>query len=290
MLNRVFLLISGFAFGWTAVKCLTVPEDKLRSQWAGLALSLAVGALVIVALGVTSPAAGGAALGAFLVSALVAYAGNARQIDKLAAPPPERRKLERPVAKDTRRAVLLVCEGQPREYGGPAAWASLLRRMEAEGRPTPHWFVRPWVYARIRAAYRAMGGRHPLHAAMDGLAQALQARLGADYACQAAYLSAEPRLLDALARLAEQGLGAMVLVPVGFAEDPHPRLRAQIVQSRILEIGVRVSYAPSFDVGWENLDSRWLEHTLKGTASPPQPLTSETVETLYQRVMAAANA
>lgn len=290
MLNRVFLLISGFAFGWTAVKCLTVPTDRLRAQWMGLTLSLAVGGLVIVALGATSLAAGGAALGVFLVSALVAYAGNARQINKLAAPP-ERRKPERSIAKDTRRAVLLVCEGWPREYGGPAEWAGRLRRMEAEGQSTPHWFVRPWIYARIRAAYRAMGGQHPLHAAMEGLAQALQARLGADCCCQAAYLFAEPRLLDVLVRLAEQGLGVMVVVPLGLVEDAHQRLRAQVVKSRVIEIGVRVSYAPPLDLSVEPFGDAqaWPGRALEGEAFPFQTGMVEAIEAIYKRVLAAAS-
>lgn len=290
MLNRVFLLISGFAFGWTAVQCLTAPADKLRGQWAGLALSLAAGGLMIASLGVASPAAGGAALGTFFVSALVAYAGHARQINKPVASP-ERRKPERPIARDARCAVLLVCDGPPRTYDDPAAWAKWLRHAEAEGRPMPHWFVHPWIYARIRAAYRAMGGQHPFHAAMEELVQALQTRLGVGYCCQPAYLYAEPRLLDALVRLTEQGLSAIVLIPLGL-EDAHPKLRAQVVESRVIEIGVRVNYAPALEIGLGPLNEvqTWLDHEHKGIDSTPQLFAPEAIETIYERVLATVGA
>ena len=51
MWNRVFLLASGFLFGWSLVRYWTVPRAQMRTHALRLGIAVAIGGAVIVYLG-----------------------------------------------------------------------------------------------------------------------------------------------------------------------------------------------------------------------------------------------
>ena len=200
MWNRVFLLASGFAFGWVLVSYLTVPSAQIRDRLIQWVLSLSVGLVVIGFMAFSSPQSGIAGGMVFVFSALVAYAGNARQIGRVEGPPLGQAAIsedsidrpKRPLTEDSRIAVVLVAEGEPVEYDGPKSWARRFGELAALGGAVPHWFMRPFSLARIRAAYRKMGGRNPFNDAVARPAKQLERRLGVGYCCLL-YTSPSPR-------------------------------------------------------------------------------------------------
>ncbi|MBM3188468.1 MAG: hypothetical protein FJZ90_07075, partial [Chloroflexi bacterium] len=215
MWNRVALLSAGFAFGWTLVNCWVAPRMLLRREMQSTALAAAVGLLVVVWLALSASWASGLAGAlAFAFAALVAYAAKAKQVSKdeptpSSPAPPVERAAGHSVADhgvaDRGAAVLLVHEGEPAVYDGPAPWARRVAHLQQKGHRVLHWFVRPLAYARIRSAYDRMGGANPLSAAMANLAQELQRLLGLPYAVGEASLWAEPPLAERLASLAREG-------------------------------------------------------------------------------------
>jgi len=67
--NRVFLLASGFLFGWSLVRYWTVPRAQMNTHALRLGIALAVGGAVIVLLAIESSAAAVAGLAVYVVSA-----------------------------------------------------------------------------------------------------------------------------------------------------------------------------------------------------------------------------
>ena len=241
MWNRVLLLASGMATGWTLVHLLTVSPEQRRQQATRFVLGLALGGVAIGLLTLSSPQAGLAGASVFMFSALVAYAANARQVSKVVSPP----LLPIPgatSARDEWTVVLLVFAGQPEQYRDPGPWARQLRRRAKRGQAVPHWFVQPVVYSRIRAAYVHMGNRNPQQALVDGLAAELEARLGDDHTV-ASVLATGPLIAEDLAELAASGLRRIILVPIGFQSDVRQQLEAEVARSRIRELGTKVLYA-----------------------------------------------
>ncbi len=304
MWNRVFLLASGFAFGWTLVSYLTAPLAQVRDRLVQLALSLAVGLVVIGLMGFSSARSGLAGGFVFALSALVAYAGNARQTSRVEEPSPlEQAPIQPPPhvhlgpssdrpehPQEVRIAIVLVSEGEPVEYDGPKPWARRFQELAASGEPVPHWFVRPFTYARIRSAYRAMGGRNPLNASLNSLAKQLERQLGAGCVVRAAYLRAAPALADSLVHLAEEGYMHIVLVPIGFERDPKEALRVEVIRSRVREAGVQVTYAAPLETAvWApGPRTERLRQLAQGIAVPPPPEPGpEVVEHLSEGLLAA---
>jgi len=290
MWNRVFLLASGFAFGWVLVSYLTVPSAQVRDRLIQLVLSLSVGLVVIVLMAFSSPQSGTAGGLVFVFSALIAYAGNARQIGK--GEEPALAKPKRPLEQDPCVAVVLVAEGEPVEYDGPKPWVQRFRELATSGERVPHWLVCPLCYARIRAAYRKMGGRNPFNGAVARLAKQLEGQLGVGYRCQDAHLAALPSLDDVMMRLAEGGYTRVVLLPIGVEGDPQVALREVVVRSRVREVGIQVIYAaPLGAVVW-NPGSRAarLRQLVQGQAVEPPPEPGpEAVERLRERVLGATS-
>jgi len=325
MWNRVFLLASGFAFGWILVSCLTAPLAQIKAHLTQLALSLVVGLAVIGFMALSSPQSGIAGGLVLTLSALVAYAGNARQIGKAEGLPPLGQVLihptvnedqnlsigqalihptvnedqnlsidrpERPLAQDPRIAVVLVLEGEPVEYDGPKPWARRFGELAASGVPVPHWLVRPFSYARIRAAYRAMGGRNPFNDSAARLAKQLEGQLGAGYCVQDAYLAAAPALVDVLVRLAEGGLARVALVPISFEGDPQEALRSEVVRSRVREVGAQVVYAsPLGTMVWSTgpRAQRLRQLVRSIPLSPPPEPDPRALELLRDEVLASTS-
>lgn len=289
MWNRVFLLASGFAFGWTLVSYLTVPLAQARERLIQLILSLAAGLAIIGLMAFSSPPTGLVGGVVFTLSALVAYAGNARQINKAEHPAPLDRP-ERPLEqRDPRLAVVLVAEGEPVAYDGPKPWARRLEELAALGERVPHWFMRPFTYARIRATYRAMGGRNPFNDAIAHLAKRLEGQLGSGYFVQDAYLAATPSLAEVLARLVEQGFVRTALLPIGLERGWQAALPAEVARSRVLEVGVQVTHiAPLESATWVS-GSRVerLRRLMWGLpVLPPSEPGEEVVEQLRKRALA----
>ncbi len=222
----------------------TAPPGQVATQRLRLAAGLVVGLGMVILLAMVSLQAGLAGLFVFGFSALVAYAANAKQVNKLPERVPPRRP-SMPSQADPRTEVLLVADGEPATYDGPQYWAQAYREHEARGERIPHWFVRPQAYGRIRAAYRLMGGLHPLDVALSQASGALQTSLGPSYAVRHAYLQSHPYLARALVALAEEGFRSVIIVPLGIAANREPGLRQAVADSRIREIGVQVTYTLS---------------------------------------------
>ncbi len=242
MWNRVFLLAAGVASGWTLVHLLTVAPGEVPTHRWRLVLALVIGLGQVVLLATVSPEAGATGLIVFLFSALVAYAANAKQVSKAPEPILPRRPSLPPQA-DPRVLALMVVDGDPAAYEGPQYWAHAYRQRQARNERIPHWFVRPLAYARVRAAYAAMGGQHPLDTALGKTTGELEAHLGPGYAVRYAYLRSQPYLVRALVALAEEGFRHLVIVPLGSAVD-EASIRQAVADSRIRELGLKVIYTP----------------------------------------------
>ena len=194
MWNRVVLLVAGVALGWNLVHYLTAPPERVRRHQLWMVVSAVAGVGISASL---VPAFGAPALGmglaVLVASALVAYAGNAREISKMEEPLP-RALPQRSATTDARVVVLLAVDGEPPAYDGPAAWAQRFRRREAAGVCGPHWFVRPWVYRRVRAAYGRLAPGATLQGWLGSLAADLEQALGPGYLGRVAYLAGTPSL------------------------------------------------------------------------------------------------
>ncbi len=245
MWNRVVLLISGMAFGWSLVNYWTVAQRHVDTQRTRMALSLGAGVIMAALLAKESFAAAGMALIVFAFSALVAYAGNAKQINKVEEPLPPKMP-ERP-SPDGVVGVFLVARGEPRRYEGPAQWAIRFRDLAARGEAVPHWFVRPLTYGRIRKAYGAMGGESPLHNSLETLARDLGEQLGTGYMVQLVYTDSDPLLLRALTMAPERGVRQLAILPLDLEKDAESRLRREVARSRIREVGMELRYASPLD-------------------------------------------
>lgn len=246
MWNRFLLLASGLATGWTLVNLLTVPPEEIRRQASWLLMGAALGLVVVGWLALDSLTAGLVGLAMLGFCALVAYAANAKQVSKVESPP----SLPCPEPGDGQRgqtAVLLIFAGQPACYQGPGPWARQFRRREEANQPVPHWFLRPLAYRRIRAAYQKQGNRNPQQDAVEQIAATLQARLAEPYAVSAV-LSPDSLVAEVVAQLAAGGVGAIVLVPIGFPASVLERLRGEVARSRVRELGVAVTYASALDL------------------------------------------
>jgi hypothetical protein len=290
MWNRVILLCAGVAFGWNLVNYWSVSMEEKQRQAARLAIGLCTGMFIIVLLVRNSYQAGLIGAFVFLLSALVSYASNAKQVNKsvfhypLELPP-------RPNLKDDRCAVLLLSEGEPRHYTGPKPWAAHFRAREGKDKAVPHWFTRPLTYARIRAAYQAMGEENPFNDAISHLAQLLAASLGAGYVVEDAYLRASPSLAPALLDLAKRGFTKIVLFPIELDSTWLTFAGTEITRSRVRELGVEVKLAPPPNTvcGLPKPYGDRLQQFLKGEA-PTAPLepSERTLEILQKQVGDAA--
>ena len=287
----MFLIASGVALGWTLVNYCTVPFKDVRAQLARLTLALVGGFVVIVLLGATSYQAGLASAFVFLASALTSYAANARQVSKSNDMPFHARLVSPPPGED-REAVLLVSEGEPESYDGPEPWAHRFRRMEARGEATPHWFTRPFTYARIRAAYEAMGGKNPFNAGIADLSKTLGNWLGPCYVSRHAYLSTAPTLPASLIHLAEEGFGHIILVPLALDGDAQSTLQDQVTESRVRAAGVEIRNATSFKASdWLPVShaDRFRELTRGRPIESAGEVRPEMVEALRQCVITSSN-
>jgi len=272
MWNRVVLLVAGVALGWSLVHYASAAPERQRTHLARLLVALAVGALFIGWLGAAGPQVGLLAAGVFVLSALVAYAANAKQVNRVPERPPLPRP-DTPLEGQQGTALLLVFRGEPRSYDGPSHWAARLLERAAGGERIPHWFVRPWTYARIRRAYQRMGGSNLQTAARDALLGQLNARLPQFAYVGAASPDTAPLLADELLRLTQRGMARIVLVPVGYPGDTADLLH-EITRTRVREAGVQVAIGPSLEAGVWPLEASEaaLERLLCGEALPaPAP-------------------
>jgi len=266
--NRVFLLAAGIAFGWTLVNYWVVsPKDKLRQRnW--LLLSVLGGGAVLVLLGRVSPSAAKVGSGVFFFSALVAYAANAKQVGKegVFLPPA---LPERDPSASSWKAVLFIVGAEPPSYSGPEEWRRILARLEQEG-PLPHWFVRPRLYARLRAAYEATGERAPFWSALEDAIAPLQRELGEETWVRAFSFWEGPQLAKEFAQLVREGAVALYFLPMGLGEDGVRALREWVTASRVREVGVRVEYYPQGDVllAEDEALARLCHLVEKGTFAP----------------------
>ncbi len=268
MWNRVVLLLSGVAFGWSLVHYASAPEEDFPALRWGLIASGGIGLVLAVVIGLSNPVAGLLALLVLGLSALVAYAANAKQVSRPPAPPLLHGAIT-PQTQDHRTGLILVFGGEPARYEGPAFWAWWLKTSPSAKRA--NWFLNPWRFGRIRRAYRAMGGASPLQTAIEGLIEQLKGALGEGYVVRYARLFASPPVRDALAQLAEAGLTRTIVLPIAQAFAYSPALNEQVALSRAREAGMRVIIAPPIAAeGWLGAPpAQRLDALLAGTIPPP---------------------
>ncbi len=284
MWNRVLLLAFGMATGWSLVNYWVAPPAQIRSRVAQFGLSLALGLAVVVWMGMDAVESGVAGVLAFAFCALVAYAANARHIDHVLDAPALPKPTD-PLVRDSRLAVVLTADIEPDAYDGPTFWARRFHQATSRGARTPHWFVRPRIYARIRTAYAQMGGHHPVWLVLEQAACALGQRLGGGYLVRVAALYADPTLADALTEWFDLGLTHFALLPLGEELD-REALSEQVACSRVRELGVKVQYlAPLSGSSWSlgQPDER-LARLAAGHMAQVQPIEPQVLDELCHRI------
>jgi hypothetical protein len=290
VIERMLLIACGVAVGWMAAKRYTVPWAARRGQTVGMALSLGVGLLFVAYLASLDLSV--VVTGSFYLalSAGVAYAGHARQVNKKLAPV-SRRVPQPPATPDECLAVILVADGDPAHYDSPLPWAERLRQLAAAGDKLPHWLARLPLYARIRTAYQQMGDANPVRQALAQLGETLATRLGAGFTVGEAHLLSAPLLIDELARLAGAGYRRALLVPVGFLSVPEAVLRDQVEASFAEWAGMAVRIAPALPLALWNpgAELEQLRRLLRGEtlSAPPAPEAEAYAE--LERLVGAQN-
>ncbi|NLX37275.1 MAG: hypothetical protein GXY68_11365 [Chloroflexi bacterium] len=275
--NRVALLAAGMLLGWNLPHYWAAPRDRRRDYALRLAIGALLGIALIVPLALANPASALVGLLVIAFCALVAYAGNARQLLKAPLEPPY-------LAPENRSSwtalttIFLVSAGEPLTYDGPAPWAAYMRYRASRAQATPHWLVFARTCGRVRQAYAQMGGSSPAAAALQTLADDLHARLGEHAAIHVHTIWSANSLAGHLRRALADGCREIVLVPLGLEEAAQEQLREAATASRVREAGVAVRFTPNFDLSpWlgaddERLDQLWQGHTVAVPEGPGQAL------------------
>jgi len=216
----------------------SVADQDIKGQRIRLIIGIAAGLGLVVWLSWSVVSAGLFGLVVFSITALIAYAANTRQVNRLEhALPPRVPKI--PGQLDAGTVVLLITSAEPMHYTGPGYWARMLRQYSL----APHWFTWPHVYSRIRLAYRTMGGTHPLEAILTSLSSSLSNSLNVSSATPYAYLGEERAFLAVLVNLAEEGFDQLVLVPLEDEKQVADRLHDLVARSGILDTPLLITYA-----------------------------------------------
>lgn len=288
MWNRVILLLSGVAFGWSLVHYASAPREDLPALRLALIASGAIGVGLAMLIGLGDLTTGVLALFVMTTSALVAYAANAKQVNR---PPisPLLHGAITPTSQDDRTGVLLVIGGEPARYEGPAFWAWWSKISPSA--PRCHWFLAPWRFGRVRKVYAEMGNLSPLASASEKLCQQLGVALGEGYAVYDARLFSSPTVRDRLAEMAEKGLKRAILVPIAQAFDYQKTLDEQIALSRVREVGMRLLVTdPIAAEKWlgmppaQRLDAFW-----EGTTPPVPAEPKELAQQIAKAILHAQN-
>lgn len=283
MWNRVLLLASGLACGWMIVHTWSVADQDIRGQRIRLILGAVAGLGLVAWLSWSVFSAGLLGLSVFGITALVAYAANARQVNRVGhALPPRPPKMPEQLNAGT--VVLLITSAEPAHYTGPSYWARALRQYPL----APHWFLWPNRYARIRMAYRVMGGTHPLDAVIGSLSTGLENCLNAPSVMRYAYLGEERAFLAVLVNLAEEGFGRLVLVPLEDAKDVVDRLHDLVTRSGIADTPLAITYARPLNLAATAKAQREqrLASLLKGEAISVPVVNPSEVDELCSKVSA----
>lgn len=269
MWNRVILLLSGVAFGWNLVHLASAPREDLPALRLALALSGAAGVGLAALIGLRNPAAGLLALAVMIGSAFVAYAANAKQVNRPPTPPLLHGAIT-PESQDDRTGILLVVGGEPAHYEGPSFWAWWSKVSTTASKI--HWFLAPWRFGRIRRVYASMGGTSPLANAVERLGEQLSTTLGERYLVRYTRLFASPPVRDSLAELAQGGLKYVVIVPLAQPFAYQEALQEQMALSRVREAGMRLTVTPLIaGEEWLGMSpAQRLDNLLEGIA-PPAP-------------------
>ena len=287
MWNRVLLLASGLACGWMIVHLWSVADRDIRGQRTRLIIGLVAGLGLVVWLSWSVFSAGLLGLGVFGITALIAYAANARQVNRVGnALPPRAPRIPEQLNAGT--VVLLITCAEPAHYTGPSYWARALRQYPLSS----HWFLWPNRYARIRLAYRVMGGRHPLDTVIGLLSTGLETRLSVPLAMHYAYLGEERTFLAALVSLAEEGFNQLVLVPLEDEKDVIDRLHDLVARSGVADTPLTITYARPLNLAItaKTQRERRLAGLLKGEAVTVPIVNPSEVDELCSQVSACLDA
>jgi hypothetical protein len=285
--NQILLLASGLACGWMVVHTWSVADQDLKGQRIRLIIGVFAGLGLVIWLSWSVISAGLLGLIVFGATALIAYAANARQVNRVghALPP---RAPKTPEKLNAGTVILLVTSAEPLHYTGPSYWARALRQYSL----APYWFVWPRMYSRVRQAYRVMEGIHPLDAVIGSLSESLRNCLDIHSTVRYAYLGEERTFLSVLVNLAEEGFNRLVLVPLEDEEQVADRLHDLVTRSGITDTQPVVTYAHPVQLTAtaKAERERRLVGLLKGQAVTVLPVLSNEVDELYSQVAACIEA
>ena len=272
MWNRVALLTAGLALGWSLVHFASAPVNEIDKHRVRVVLASVVGAGVIALLAAQRASAGLLGAAVFLVSALLGYVANARQVSRPALPmiPPG---LRNATEANERAGVVLVVPGEPAEYEGPSFWARWARTLPGDTPRRESWFTRPWVFSRVRRAYATSGAPPAAAMVAQRAAAEMSALLGGDYVVQLSRVGAAPALSQVLVSQAEDGIRRVAIVNASRCDETN--LWAEVSSSRVREAGVRVTLVSlqSFGAIWGSdeparLAALWSGHMPGDALSP----------------------
>jgi hypothetical protein len=259
----------------------SVADHDLKGQRIRLILGVLAGLGLIVWLSWSVFSAGLIGLAIFGFTALIAYAANARQVNKVGhALPPRVPKI--PEQRNAGTVLLLLTSAEPAHYNGPAYWAWALRQYPL----APHWFLWPRKYARIRQAYRAMGGTHPLDATLSSLLSSIGANLNDSSSVRYAYLGEERSFLAVLVKLAEEGFSRLILASLEDESGTVERLRDLVTRAGIIDNTLDVTYVRPLhlSVTAKNLREERLARLLEGKAVTLANVDSSEVKVLVAQL------
>ncbi|MHB1319163.1 MAG: hypothetical protein ACYCYF_11140 [Anaerolineae bacterium] len=238
MWNRVVLLTCGMVIGWGLANYWTCPPEDIPRHRYRITVGLLLALALCLWIAWDDPASGIIALSIVALTALVSYAGRARQISSLADRTTNVQVPE--VSPGIGYAIILVSHALPRAYAGPEHWVRYLRVSRDVAAPDQGWFSRPRILERIRAGYQKLGAPPGSSQTLASVQAWLQAQLGPGTQLALAHPFATPRVERQLDALANQGCSAALVVPIDLNEASEAALQQQIALSQIEERGVQV--------------------------------------------------
>ncbi|MFO7696905.1 MAG: hypothetical protein R6X16_07070 [Anaerolineae bacterium] len=230
MWNRIVLLTCGMVIGWGLANYWTCPADDIPRHRYRMTLGLVVAVALCLWIAWDDLPSGFTALLIVGLSALVSYAGRARQISSLVDRP-----IDRPVPEawpGVVSAVLLVSHALPVAYTGPEHWVSYFRRVSGEPLTVRGWFFWPRIFARIRARYQQLVAPSKAFLTPAVVQERLQALTGSGVLVSQAHPYSTPRLGTRLIALAGQGISMVFVAPIDLDYSSQEALLQQISLSQ----------------------------------------------------------
>jgi hypothetical protein len=216
--------------GWGLANYWTCPAYDMPRHRYRMTLGLVVALALCLWIAWDDIPSGFTALLIVGLSALVSYAGRARQISSLVDRPIDHPSPE--AWPGAASAILLVSHALPGAYTGPEHWVSYFRRVSGEPLTVRGWFSWPRIFARIRARYQQRVAPSEAFQTPAAVQERLQTLAGSGVLVSQAYPYSKPRLGTQLIALAGQGVSTVFVVPIDLDYSSQEALLQQISLSQ----------------------------------------------------------